>query len=88
MQFKFYSPLFIAASTATLLPNFAFAESISSRNTATESLSELGTIATARGDSSDDNQKSTNQAVRRLVKQMLIRRTTMDICDKGTGKCK
>jgi hypothetical protein len=88
MQFKVYSPLFIAASMATLVPNFALAESISSRQTATENLAVFGAGVPARGDSGDDKQELANETLRRLVKQMLIRRTTMDICDKGTGKCK
>jgi hypothetical protein len=86
MHLRVSTAFFTAASTALITTGTTFAQSNTPHSTAfTFPLVE----ELSRGsDNSLERAQAASPVIRKLVKKMLVKRTTMDICDKGTGRCK
>ena len=88
MHVRICSPLIIAASTTALIPSTTLAKADLPSSTTGHELASLISNQSQRADSNDDRNQTSTQAIHRLVKKMLTRRNTIDICDKGTRRCK
>lgn len=88
MHLKNSLTLSVVLSTSSLMTGnvFASAKSMSRSPSTQDFILNEGVVS--RSGSQFENQDGSNHSIRKLVKKMLTRRTQMDICDKGTGRCK
>jgi len=88
MHYKISAPLFVAVSASVLTNGAALAQNESFHPTNPISASFMTEETAVRADSQFENQRDSTYSIRKLVKKMITQRTTRDICDKGTGRCK
>ena len=86
MHLRISSAFFTVASTALATTGPVFAQSLSPHSTG--SIAPFNESLSRGTDNSFEQAQTSSPVIRKLVKKMLTKRTTMDICDKGTGRCK
>jgi hypothetical protein len=86
MHLRISSAFFTVASTALATTGPVFAQSLSPHSTG--SIAPFNESLSRGTDNSFEQAQTSSPVIRKLVKKMLTKRTTMNICDKGTGRCK
>jgi len=88
MHLKVSTAFFTVASTALVTSGPAFAQSDSLHSTSHIRASPFSEALSRGTDNAFEQAQASSPVIRKLVRKMLTKRTTMDICDKGTGRCK
>lgn len=86
MHLRISSAFFTVTSVALVTSGAALAQTNPVHSTVHSA--PIAEVLSRGSDHSFERAQASSPVIRKLVRKMLVKRTTMDICDKGTGRCK